>query len=242
MRAEIKGGGKLMRRRNLKVALVNTVLAAIILGLYFALSLSHRAQPASVSGFPIYHGNNRKCVAIECAVTWDAAALDEILAVLEERGVRITFAVSGEWVERSPAMLKKIAAQGHEIATMGYAPSKDGGVDFVLKDIQKSLDCIESVLGAAAVPTVYYCGSRASGVSNRAAGRLGLTTVLCTLDLVCTKGSAENIFKRTEGNTNGGDILLAEPTAAFSKALPYILDYISGKGLTAGSVSGTIYD
>ena len=161
-----------MRRRNLKVALVNTVLAAIILGLYFALSLSHRAQPASVSGFPIYHGNNRKCVAIECAVTWDAAALDEILAVLEERGVRITFAVSGEWVERSPAMLKKIAAQGHEIATMGYAPSKDGGVDFVLKDIQKSLDCIESVLGAAAVPTVYYCGSRASGVSNRAAGRL----------------------------------------------------------------------
>ena len=40
MRAEIKGGGKLMRRRNLKVALVNTVLAAIILGLYFALSLS----------------------------------------------------------------------------------------------------------------------------------------------------------------------------------------------------------
>ena len=220
-----------MRRRNLKVALVNTVLAAIILGLYFALSLSHRAQPASVSGFPIYHGNNRKCVAIECAVTWDAAALDEILAVLEERGVRITFAVSGEWVERSPAMLKKIAAQGHEIATMGYAPSKDGGVDFVLKDIQKSLDCIESVLGAAAVPTVYYCGSRASGVSNRAAGRLGLTT-----------GSAEDIFKRTEGNTNGGDILLAEPTAAFSKALPYILDYISGKGLTAGSVSGTIYD
>ena len=139
-----------MRRRNLKVALVNTVLAAIILGLYFALSLSHRAQPASVSGFPIYHGNNRQCVAIECAVTWDAAALDEILAVLEERGVRITFAVSGEWVERSPAMLKKIAAQGHEIATMGYAPSKDGGVDFVLKDIQKSLDCIESVLGAAA--------------------------------------------------------------------------------------------
>lgn len=86
------------------------------------------------------------------------------------------------------------------------------------------------------------CGSRASGVSNRAAGRLGLTTVLCTLDLVCTKGSAEDIFKRTEGNTNGGDILLAEPTAAFSKALPYILDYISGKGLTAGSVSGTIYD
>ena len=80
MRAEIKGGGKLMRRRNLKVALVNTVLAAIILGLYFALSLSHRAQPASVSGFPIYHGNNRKCVAIECAVTWDAAALDEILS------------------------------------------------------------------------------------------------------------------------------------------------------------------
>ena len=178
-----------MRRRNLKVALVNTVLAAIILGLYFALSLSHRAQPASVSGFPIYHGNNRQCVAIECAVTWHAAALDEILAVLEERGVRITFAVSGEWVERSPAMLKKIAAQGHEIATMGYAPSKDGGVDFVLKDIQKSLDCIESVLGAAAVPTVYYCGSRASGVcsalwilsAQRAARKTYLSALRATL-------------------------------------------------------------
>lgn len=231
-----------MRKRNLKAAVVNTVLAAIILGLYFALSLSRGAQPASVSGFPIYHGSNRQCVAIECAVTWEAAALEEILTVLRERGVRITFAVSGEWAERNTAMLKKIAADGHEIATMGYSPSKDGGVDFVEQDIQRSLDCIGRALGSENLPKIYYCGSRASGVSNRAAGRLGLTTVLCTMDLVCTKGSAEDITARVAGNTNGGDILFAEPTTAFSKALPYILDYISEKGLTAGSVSGTIYD
>ena len=186
-----------MRRRNLKVALVNTVLAAIILGLYFALSLSHRAQPASVSGFPIYHGNNRQCVAIECAVTWDAAALDEILAVLEERGVRITFAVSGEWVERSPAMLKKIAAQGHEIATMGYAPSKDGGVDFVLKDIKKSLDCIESVLGAAAVlpacPTARREGSgsqRCSALWILSAQRAARKTYLSALRATLTAATS----------------------------------------------------
>ena len=46
---------------------------------------------------------------------------DRILALLEERGVRGTFFVLGWIAERHPALVRRIAALGHEIASHGYS-------------------------------------------------------------------------------------------------------------------------
>jgi polysaccharide deacetylase family protein (PEP-CTERM system associated) len=46
---------------------------------------------------------------------------DRVLEVLAERGVRGTFFVLGWIAERSPQLVKRIAAAGHEIASHGYS-------------------------------------------------------------------------------------------------------------------------
>jgi polysaccharide deacetylase family protein (PEP-CTERM system associated) len=46
---------------------------------------------------------------------------DKVLALLDERGVRGTFFILGWIAERSPALVKRIAAEGHEIASHGYS-------------------------------------------------------------------------------------------------------------------------
>lgn len=227
-------------RGNREIA-VNISLAVIIVGLYLALILPYSGSgTVATAGYPIYKGSNRKTVAIECAVSWDAGAISEILDVLREHDIRITFAVSGEWAERNGDILRRMANEGHEIATMGYAPSEDGRGAFIRKDLEKALDAIRSETGLT--PGIYYCGSRNTSVSAPCARKLGLTMVKCTLDIACTIGTPDDIIQRVSEHTNGGDILLVEPTAAFLQALPDILVLLSDRGLTPGTISSTIYD
>lgn len=46
---------------------------------------------AALSSGTIYRGNGNGMVALECAVSWDAGALSDMLDLLRERDVRITF-------------------------------------------------------------------------------------------------------------------------------------------------------
>lgn len=223
----------------LRTVCVNMLLAGIIAGLYFALTMPYSTGAISVSGFPVYKGNSKERVAIECALTWDAGAVEQILSVLEAHDTKITFAVSGEWAERNSEMLRHISELGHEIATMGYSPQNDGGIDFVFDDVQKSIGLIELYTGKT--PEIYFIGERNADISAVAAKKLELVPLKGTLDLMCSIGSCEDIISRAKGNTNGGDIILTSPTTAFSQALPYILAFLTNRGLTAGPVSSTIY-
>jgi polysaccharide deacetylase family protein (PEP-CTERM system associated) len=49
------------------------------------------------------------------------ANTERLLGVLEERGVRATFFVLGWVAERAPALVRRIAAAGHEVACHGYS-------------------------------------------------------------------------------------------------------------------------
>lgn len=232
--------GTNMNKKKKSAALyVNIVLAVIIAGLYLTLVSPYAMDAVATSGLPIYKGSSKDCVALQCTVTWDAAAIPSILDLLKERDLRITFAVSGEWAERNGGMLSRMAAEGHEIATLGYSPTLEGGLSSIKSDLKRSINAIKSVTGSA--PQLFCCSGRNSSICARAASQFDLTPVMCTLDLVCANGTANDILTRVIGNTNGGDILLVSPTAAFAQALPDILDYLASEELTVASVSSTIY-
>lgn len=65
----------------------------------------------------IKHGNTAQP---RVALTVDLETGDEpvrqMLAVLRERGVRLTFFVLGAWVEQHPELARQLAADGHELA------------------------------------------------------------------------------------------------------------------------------
>ena len=144
-------------------AVTNLLLLLLIAGLYLGTT---QPQTISVSA-PVYRGQAEGKIALQFAVSWDAGALEDILDTLEENHARVTFALSGEWAARNPALARRMAQDGHELATMGYAVGQDGRLSWVQEDVERSLEAIEAAAGVK--PTLYYSGGRSVTVSGRAA-------------------------------------------------------------------------
>jgi polysaccharide deacetylase family protein (PEP-CTERM system associated) len=83
------------------------------------------------------------------------ANTDRLLARLDESGVRATFFVLGWVAERVPALIRRIAACGHEIASHGYGHELvyAGTPDAFRQDLRRAKRAIET---AARVPVVGY--------------------------------------------------------------------------------------
>lgn len=224
-----------MQRSKAGHAVSNLLLLLLIAGLYIGT-----AQPQAISvSAPIYRGSAQDAVALQFAVSWNAAALPAILDTLQAQGAQATFAVSGGWAAENPELARRIAAEGHELATMGYAPEEDGRLSWVEKDLEASVTAIEQAAGVK--PSLYYSGTRSATVSARAAKKLGLTQVLCTVDLLCARGSAADIINRVSDTPIPGSIMLLQPTQAAAEALEGVLGALRQKGIeptTTGKVLG----
>lgn len=211
----------------------NIFLAVLIIGLYYATQPGNEVIPVSA---PVYRGSGDS-VALQFAVSWNAAALSDIMDTLENGNVEVTFAVSGEWAEQNPDTILRMAERGHEIATMGYYPDMDGGLGWVNDDLERALIVTEKASGIR--PELYYVGSRSVAVSSIAAKKLDLTQISCTIDLLTAKGEAEDILSRLPEQPIEGSIILLQPTAACAEALPGILAALEQKGLKA-SCTGNV--
>ena len=216
-------------------AVTNLLLILLIVGLYVGT-----AQPQTIRVMaPVYRGSADDAVALQFTVSWNASALSAILDTLKAENAQVTFAISGGWATQNPELARRMVQEGHELATMGYYPEKDGKLSWVQGDVQASVDAIERSAGVR--PTLYYSGSRALSVSGRAAKKVELTQVLCTVDLLCARGSAEDILARVSDTPIPGSIMLLQPTGAAAEALPGILRVLNEKGIkptTIGAVLG----
>ncbi len=222
--------------------IVNVLIITMIAALYFSTSTSVPAMSATADAFyspPIYRGNRNNAAALMVTVDYNAASLESILDVLSKSDTQITFAVSGKWARDNGKVLKRMINDGHEIATMGNEADSDGELDWVINDVENSLDIIETV--SSVRPTLYYSGeNRSIPVSAYAAQKLDVTQVLCTVDLLCAKGSADDIVSRIKKLSDSSSIILAQPTKAMSESLNDIIKILKSKGLAVTTVSDII--
>lgn len=74
-----------------------------------------------------------------------------LLDCLDGMGVRATFFVTGEAVSRAPALLRDVAARGHQVASHGFSHLNARKVHFAryLDDVERANDLIEQVLGVS---------------------------------------------------------------------------------------------
>lgn len=218
---------------------VNALLVALIVTLYLVTGNPEAQQAMALSyGSPVYRGQGEGKIAIEFTVSWNAQALLGILDTLKANETCVTFAVSGEWAEQNPELLKRMYEDGHELATMGHDPNKDGRLSWVTEDVRRSLEAIES--GSGATVHMYYSGSRNIAVSSGASEALHLTQVLCTTDLLCAKGTAEDIIARALQSPIEGSIVLMQPTSEASKALQGLIDALQEKGIRLTTVKDVL--
>jgi len=78
------------------------------------------------------------------------ANTDRILALFERAGVKATFFPLGWVAERSPELVKRIAAQGHEVASHGYSHQLiyNQTPDVFKEETRRSKVILEDILGA----------------------------------------------------------------------------------------------
>lgn len=78
---------------------------------------------------------------------------DEILALFGDAGVKATFFTLGWVAERYPAMMRRIAAEGHEIASHGWDHARvfTLGREAFAADIERARKVLEDVTGARVI-------------------------------------------------------------------------------------------
>ncbi|MDO4571855.1 MAG: polysaccharide deacetylase family protein [Clostridia bacterium] len=218
---------------------INVLILVMIAVLYAATGtrLGEDAIAAMKTG-GIYRGGRSGTVALACSVTWDAENLSDMLDTLEERGVQITFFVSGEWARSHASTLERMTAAGHEIGTSGYAPLLDGDLETVQTDISVSAAVISSITGQST--RLYYAGLREPSLSQAAGEAAGLVRIAGSADLLSARGEAADIVARASEQAFDGSILVLQPTAQAAEALPAMIDAIHEKGYRIGPVGGMI--
>ncbi len=94
-------------------------------------------------------GNDNKNIAITVDTVFGDDYTEDILSVLDEKGVKATFFVTGAWAEQFPQKVGKILKAGHEIANHSYAHKKytDIPAEQIATDAKMASDILKTIVG-----------------------------------------------------------------------------------------------
>lgn len=201
-----------------------------------------RVVPAEVreSHFYPVRSGSRDCglVAFQVNVDWGNQVLPDMLAVLKEHDVKITFYPTGRWAERFPELAAQIAASSHEIGNHGMQhdhPTQLGQDEFK-QHIKQAERAIKEATGRIArLYAPPYGEFDAETV--RLAAELGYHTVLWSLDTADWRDpSADQIVSRLAPRLQSGDLVLMHPKPQTVAALPRLIKAAAEKGLQVTTV------
>jgi peptidoglycan/xylan/chitin deacetylase (PgdA/CDA1 family) len=185
------------------------------------------------------------------ALTLDAGAGSEptptILDALRERGLRVTFFLTGDWIRQNPDLVSQMAADGHEFGNHSLTHA-----DFTLHDdstLARELAETERLLYVTAGATTRPFFRPPFGAYNSRVlqtsieqGYLPIYWTLDSLDSVGPPKSPEFLLERvtttlSPEDLHGAIILAHCGSASTAEALPAILDRFAAMGLEVRPLS-----
>lgn len=153
----------------------------------------------------------------------DAEMTPEVLAVLRRYGIRATFFLVGEKVDRYPEIVRQIVAEGHTVANHTYSHRGVFPLQNGRRVRQELVRCNDAIARATGLTPRQF--RPPFGVTNPIIGRaveaLGLTTIgwsIRSLDTV-ERRSVERICRTVEANLHNGAIILLHDRCARSAEL-----------------------
>ena len=172
-----------------------------------------------------------------------------ILDTLHAKGVRTTFFLMGWWAEREPDLVRRMAADGHEIASHGYrifdlTQASDAEV---IADLERAETAIQAITGRTTRPLWSpSAGYRDSRVRQLAAS-LGYRPIYWTVDSGDWRRdvTAEEVRGRVLSEAINGAIIVMHfdsPRTAdtIAAGLPGIVDELRAAGYRLVTVSELI--
>ena len=226
----------------------------VIAGAAFALAavmmfwvVNHPAvvgASASTRQLPIYCvQKDYKVLSISFDAAWGNEDTQQLIDILDKYGVKATFFVVGEWVDKYPESVKALFDAGHEVMSHSntHAHFNSLSADEIVADLTACGDKIEGVTGVR--PTLFRCpyGEYDDHVIN-AVRSLGIEPIQWDVDSLDWKDlSAGEITKRVTSKVQPGSIVLFHNAALHTpEALPTIIQTLLQEGYTFVPISQII--
>ena len=201
----------------------------------------------SVSADEVVHGDpSRPWISVVFNAGAGYAPAPAILDALKARGVRTTFFVMGWWAEKNPDLVRRIAADGHEIASHGYEVFDLTTVSDaeVVADLEHADAAIKGITGRTTKPLWSASASARDTRVNRLAASIGYRPIFWSVESGDWRvdSTAAGVTARVLGGAQNGSIVVmhfeSPRTAdAIAPALPAILDGLRARGFELVTIS-----
>jgi probable sporulation protein (polysaccharide deacetylase family) len=225
-------------KKRLAICLILLILAVI-----FMMSLQMISVNTMNYYDPVYKGEaNEREIAFACNVVWGNEYLPQILQILKDNNIKITFFIGGDWATKYPEELKAIYQAGHELGNHGENHKKQTqlNIEQNKREILKAEESIKNVTGVKTVLFAPPYGDINKTVVDTAEG-LGYKVIMWSIDTIDwnTKDYSE-IIKRVEKKQHNGGIVLMHPTEVTVKALPELIKRLEDMGYEISGVSDVL--
>ena len=168
-----------------------------------------------------------------------------ILDVLKEKNVKATFFALGKNAERNPALLQRIAKEGHKIANHSYSHEYESlydDTDFFINDVKRAEEIIISIAGEDAFSKVFRFPGGSFEKYKAPKMDILIENDYCFVDWNASNGDAEGhdipkeklIANAIESSNGKNTIVLlmhdSHGKTTTAEALPEIIDYFKENG------------
>lgn len=149
------GKSKVFVLRRRRLALLVALLAVI--GIFYAISSPLFVGVAATKRqLPIYSvQRDNKVVSLSFDAAWGNENTQDLIDIMERYGVKVTFFLVGNWVDKYPESVKALSDAGHEVMNHSNTHAHFARLsrDEIIKDINACNDKIEAITGVR--PTLF---------------------------------------------------------------------------------------
>lgn len=211
-------------------------LCLLVVSMAYTLGLNENATAvvAQKRELPVYSvERDDKVISISFDASWGADKTIPILDILDQYGVKTTFFLVGNWVDKYPDMVKEIFARGHEIGNHSdtHAHMNQLSEQGVRDELRIMSDRVEKLTGVR--PTLFRppYGEYNDRVI-RTARAEGYEAVQWSIDSLDWKDrGTQDIIKQCTYRVDNGDIVLFHNDSNdILHALPTIIQHYQGLG------------
>ncbi|NLI60815.1 MAG: polysaccharide deacetylase family protein [Clostridiales bacterium] len=226
-------------KKNLIFLAISIILVTALIVLVFYNSFN-KGVFSVMAPQAIYKGNeNLSKVAFACNVVWGTEFIPQMLDIFDERDLKITFFIGGEWAEDNPELLSHMVNAGHELGNHGYYHKHHSqlNIDENIREIRDTEDLIYNLVGLRTRLFAPPYGEF-NDITLKAAESLGYRTIMWSIDTIdWRREGARIITDRVVKNPHNGAIILMHPVEDTLEALPTIIDELRNRGFEIGKVS-----
>ena len=190
---------------------------------------------------PVYSvQRSDKVLALSFDAAWGNEDTQTLIDILGSRGVKTTFFVVGDWVDKYPESVRALADAGHEVMSHSSHHDHFSGLssEQIRADLRACSEKIEAITGAA--PRLFRCpyGEYDDHVIE-AVRALGMEPIQWSVDSLDWKElPAAEIRDRVLRQVQPGSIVLFHNAAKHTpEALPEILDTLLSNGYEIAPIS-----